>query len=311
MEAEGIGPNGSLSKEGVKRSDLRESDHYGRLLEFVRDVKEISDKKVGVIFVDMNRLSNDPDTALSMVKEIEKAGADVVMPMRQAQLDLGEYTKYWKQYSATRVEIVERFSNRDAAKSLRAHLTDEQKTYQEEVTKLTRSIRAKIGKPESKLRKWIEGAVDRGGNRNNSKEIKFRTTVETHLDLATLTDVKGAEKQAEMYLKEVKNDVEVDDAEAHKTRNVLYCRMSSNAKLTDSEIVEINGKAVGGLSVNQIALAYTCLQHGKGMCPTEEDIIIYVQDKRTRARLGIESLCEMAALGEMARILVSNAPRLS
>ena len=47
------------------------------------------------------------------------------------------------------------------------------------------------------------------------------------------------------------------------------------------------------------------------MRPTEEDIIIYVQDFRTRAGLGIESLCEMAALGEMARILVSNAPRLS
>ena len=47
------------------------------------------------------------------------------------------------------------------------------------------------------------------------------------------------------------------------------------------------------------------------MRPTEEDIIIYVQDIRTSARLGIESLCEMAALGEMARILVSNAPRLS
>ena len=141
-------------------------------------------------------------------------------------------------------------------------MSDEQKTYQEEVTRLSLSIQAKIGKP--KLHKWIEDAVDRGGNRNNSKVIKFRTAVETHLDLATLTDVKGAEKQAEMYLKEVKNDVEVDDAEAHKTRNVLYCRMSDTAKRTPCEMVEINGKAVGGLSVNQSTLAYAYLQHGTG-----------------------------------------------
>ena len=164
------------------------------------------------------------------------------------------------------------------------------------------SIRAKIGKPESTLHKWVEGAVDRGGNHDNSKEIKFRTTVQTRLDLAKETDIKGAEKQAVEYLERVKNDVEVNDAEVHKTRNVLYCRMSTNNKRTSAEMVKINGKVVGGLSAHQIALTYTFLQHGEEMCPTEEDIIIYVQYVRTRARLGIESLYEMAALSEMARI---------